>query len=155
MGSILLKIPDLADHELIYNEHETRQILVFFWHGRAPDIADLEIENEARRLAQAALMAAIEGSYAMGFLDALGRTVARPGSGIKDLAKKLARNFARHWWQHTKRHDLDDVKIYESVRRSLSLHLKHRMDATQSGIALKRSMSPFFVARQRVELVWA
>lgn len=155
MGSTLLKIPDLADHELIYNEAETRQILVFFWPGRAQEISELEIDNEARRLAQAALMAAIEGSYAMGFLDALGRTVTQPGSGIKDLAKKLAKNFTRHWWQHTKRHELDNVKIYESVRRSLALHLKHRMDAIQSGIALKRNMTPIFVARKPVELVWA
>ena len=155
MGSILLKIPDLADHELIYDENETRQILIFFWPNRAAEVGGLEIDNHARRLAQAALMAAIEGSYAMGFLDALGRTVARPGSGIKELAKKLARNFVRHWWQHTRRHDLDDVKIYESVRRSLALHLKHRMDAIQNGIALKRYMEPLFVAGKPMELVWA
>jgi len=154
MGSVLLKIPDLAEHELIYDERETRQILSFFWPSRATDIANLEIDNGARRLAQAALMAAVEGSYAMGFLDALGRTVVRPGSGIKELAKKLARNFARHWWQHTRRHDLDDVKIYESVCRTLALHLKHRMDAIQSGIALKPNMAPLFVTRKPVELVW-
>ncbi|HYD60424.1 MAG TPA: hypothetical protein VEC35_08720 [Noviherbaspirillum sp.] len=56
MGSILLKIPDLADHELIYDEHETRRILIFFWPGRDAELAGLEVGNDARRLAQAALL---------------------------------------------------------------------------------------------------
>ena len=53
MGSSLLNVPDLADQELIDAEHDTRQILIFFWLGRAADVAALEIENATRRLGQA------------------------------------------------------------------------------------------------------
>lgn len=63
MGSILVAVPDIADHQLVFNEAETRQILKFFWPQYVRQIDTLTITNDARRLAQTALIAAIDGSY--------------------------------------------------------------------------------------------
>ena len=96
MGSILINVPNLADCELIYNEAETRLILKFFWPGEAAAIDAMTISNDARRLAQTALIAAIEGTYAMGYLGRLIKGVIRPSKGIGELATRLARSFTRH-----------------------------------------------------------
>lgn len=155
MGSILISVPDFQDNELAYDENETRQILRFFWPYRSEDISDLSINNDTRRLAQSALVTAIEGSYAMGFVQILGETIVRPGSGVKPLARKLAQKFVKHWWKHTKQRDLGDVKVYESIRNSIAQNLKPRFELVVHGLAFKRRHAPFYIANSRVEMVWA
>ncbi len=145
MGSILINVPNLADRELIYNEAETRQILKFFW------------PNDARRLAQTALIAAIDGTYAMSYLDKLIKSVTRPGKGIGELAKRLARNFTRHWWKHTRPQDLKDVRIYEPIRQGVAVSiLKTRLGELKNGVALKPGGSTFYVHAQPVpRILWS
>jgi hypothetical protein len=59
-----------------------------------PDIDTMVVDNDVRRLAQSALVAAIDSSYAMGFIEALARTIVRPASGIKSIAKSLGVNLS-------------------------------------------------------------
>ena len=139
MGTILIAVPDFGDEELIFDESETKQILSFFWPSRSAQISGLNIDNDARRLAQTALVAAIDGSYSMGYVEALFRTVVRPGSGIKAFGKKLARRFVKHWWKNAKPKDLEDVRIYESVRNSIALGLSSRMLDVLNGISVSRA----------------
>lgn len=155
MSSILINIPDISDADLIYDEAETRHILKFFWPQKAGDIDGMRIEHHARRLAQSALVAAIEGSYAMGFIHILSTNIIRPGSGIKSLARKLAKKYVKHWWKHTKQKDLEDVKIYESIRREISRQLRSRLEEISNGIATRRSNIPFFATNTRLDVVWA
>jgi hypothetical protein len=155
MGSILISVPDMADGDLVFDETETKQILKFFWPHKSADIDGMTIDNDARRLAQSALIAAIDASYAMGFIDALGRTIVRPGSGIKSLAKKLGRKFIKHWWKHATQRNLEDVKIYDSVKVTIASKLKFRIDATLQGVALKRGNAPFYATNTSVALIWA
>lgn len=154
MGSILVSVPDISDADLVFDEDETKQILTFFWPHAAPDIEKLAVDNEVRRLAQSMLIAAIDGSYAMGFIEALGKTIVRPGPNIRSLVRKLARRFARHWWNHATQEDLEDVRIYESLRRSIALHLKDRLDLLRNGAAIRR-LTPFYALVGSSPVIWS
>jgi hypothetical protein len=155
MGSILINFPDIADSDLVFSEGETRQILKFFWPERAGAIDDLTVDNEIRRLAQTALIAAIDGSYAMGFVEATIRATVRSGSNIKSLAKKLAGRFVKHWWKHAKQHDLGDVKVYESVRVAIAQNLGRRVDAIINGVAQRHGFTPFYGQTGSSRVIWA
>jgi hypothetical protein len=143
VGSIVLTIPDIPDANLLYDEDETRGILRFFWPDAATRIDGLTITNGVRALAQTALIAAIDGSYAMAYVnilwDALAHRVTHPTGDIRKLAKRLARNFMRHWWRHATQRDLlGDVRIYETVRVSVARDLRFRLDEYLNGLALRR-----------------
>lgn len=142
MGSIVLTIPDIPDASLIYDEAETRAILKFFWPDYATPIDGLAMTNSVRAFAQTALIAAIDGSYAMGYVnilwDAITHRVTHPNGDIRALARRLARNFIRHWWRHTTEQDLQEVRIYETVRVSVARDLRRTLDEHLSGLALRR-----------------
>jgi hypothetical protein len=139
VGSILMNIPDIPDTGLVFNETETRIILKFFWPNQAPRIDGLTIDNTARRLAQTALIAAIDGTYAMGFVDALFQGVSRPSKSLKIFAKKMARSIARQYFRHATLEDLEDVRIYENVRSQVSLDLRHKLEMVINGVAMTRT----------------
>jgi len=148
MGGILLNIPDLSDKDLIFDDAETRTVLRFFWPALASDIAQMDISNDVRRLAQSALIAAIDGSYALGFIHVLGATVARPGASVTSLISKLARKSASHWWKHARAGDLKDVKIYDVVKKRIALSLGERLRLVLNGVALQRSTLRFYASMQ-------
>ena len=155
MGNILINVPDISDNDLVFDEDETKRILKFFWPDMTNKINEMTIDNDARRLAQTALVAAIDGSYAMGFIEATFRGIVRPGSNLKSLARKLARRFVAHWWRHTKQRDLENARIYDSVKNLIANALKYRLDGLQQGVALKRSNRSFYLAANRSHIVWA
>ncbi|XVJ68767.1 MAG: hypothetical protein HEQ39_03280 [Rhizobacter sp.] len=136
MGSILINVPDIEDGELLFNEAETKQILKFFWPEQSASIDQMSVTNDSRRLAQTALIAGVDGTYAMSFIAGLTETVANPGSSLQSLIRKLGQNFAQKWWQHTKPKDLQNAKIYESVRRHLSRELRRKLDLSTQGANL-------------------
>lgn len=148
MGSLLINVPDIADADLAFNEDETRQILVFFWPSQSSTIDQMTLGTEARRLAQTALVAAIDGSYGMGYVEALFRTVARPGSGIKSMARKLGQRFVKHWWKHATQKDLDDVRIYESVRVAIAQALRRHFDGVSQGLVMRPGARQFYARVQ-------
>lgn len=157
MGSILVAVPDIADHQLVFNEAETRQILKFFWPQYVRQIDTLTITNDARRLAQTALIAAIDGSYAMGFIDATFRSLLSPGRSVAAFGRRLARNFVQHWWKYATREELMNAKVYESVRTTVAGALRHRLDALVAGVALRRPLlTPFHLHPSgSTEAVWS
>lgn len=138
MGQILINIPDIPDSELVFDEDETRSILKFFWPTYASEIVNLAITNDVRRFAQTILIAAIDASYAMGFIQAFGEAAAQPGSGVKSLAKKLAKKFVKHWWKHTRQRNLEDVQIYLVVRDSIAQNVKSPFEMMMKGLAMRR-----------------
>lgn len=120
MGPIILTVPYIPDANLLYNEDETRRILKFFWPEFAADIDDLPITNDVRRFAQTALIAGIDGSYAYGYMDAIFQALTHRNRDVAQLGQRLARNFLRHWWRHARERDLQDVRIYDFVRRDIA-----------------------------------
>lgn len=147
MGSIILTIPDIPDANLTYNEAETRQILRFFWPEQEAAIGALTIDNGARKLAQVALIAAIDGSYAYGYIDVLFRVLgATRDRNILQLGRRLARNFIRHWWRHATQQNLEDVRIYEYVRVRVAASLRVRLDELKQDLAIGRAMTVITIA---------
>lgn len=124
MGSILITVPDIRDADLIYNEDETRRILRFFWPWLASQFDDLSIANDVRRFAQTMLIAAVDGSYAMGYVaglwDLLSHALTHPNASVLDLVKRLARNYVKLWWRHATKQDLENPRIYETVRNAVA-----------------------------------
>jgi hypothetical protein len=121
MSSISIAPPnDISDVQLVFGEDETRRILVFFWPYLSSKINALNIDTEVRRFAQSILIAAIDASYAMGFVHKLFTTITNPRGGLKAMGKKLARSYVKHWWKHTKQTDLQDARIYETVRNAVA-----------------------------------
>lgn len=162
MGTYLVMVPDLSDDELIYDETETRQILTFFYPGFASQIAAMQVDNEARRLAQTMLIAAVDGSYAMGFVDDLFATltsmIVRPNRSIKSLGMKLAKKFVSRWFKHATHSDLKDFKVYDSVRLHVAQSLRRRFDSLILGQAANlrpsRGVTLHIVAQRQEHTVW-
>ena len=146
--------PTIDNSQLIFDEAETREILVFFWPSLSSRLNEAEMTSEFRSFAQSLLIAAIDGSYAMGFMDILLTSVANPRGGLKKLGKKLARRYLQHWWKHTSPKDLEDVKIYESVRATVARNFGRVivLMLSENGAALR--LSPFFVATSGPSQVW-
>ncbi|MCW7540491.1 hypothetical protein OOT46_21950 [Aquabacterium sp. A7-Y] len=145
---------DIGDSELIFDDLETKQILKFFWPHRASRIDLMEVSTEVRRFAQTLLIAAIDASYAMGYIESLFRTVAKP-AGLGKMGLKLARRYVRHWWKHATLKDLQDVRIYESVRSRLAVNFKTDMDMLLTDQSLARRLSPFQMASTASPFAWS
>jgi hypothetical protein len=136
MSSILLTPPnDIQDIQLIFDDDETRQILIFFWPEKSNNINSLSISTGVRRFAQSILIAAIDASYAMGFIDRLFTTITNPRGGLKAMAKKLARSYVKHWWKHTQQIDLQDARIYETVRAAVARNFRTPIEEFVQGVA--------------------
>lgn len=119
-----IHLPELDASQLLFDESETRAILRFFRPGLIPKINTFTpVDDEVRKLSQALLMVAIESSYAMGYVDILFAVVGgggRPGfPGLQAMGRKLAMRYAAHWWKHTRQKDLMNVRIYDTVRRTI------------------------------------
>jgi hypothetical protein len=154
MGSILISVPDIPDSDLVYNEDETKQILKFFWPESSNAIDKLALTDDVRRLAQSALIAAVDGSYAMGFIDTLAHVIMRRNRDIRTLVRRLARGFARSYWRHATQHDLEDARIYESVRATIAWQLGDSFAMILRGLASKRGGTPFY-ARRSSKIIWS
>jgi hypothetical protein len=138
VGSIIITVDDIPDSQLVYNEEETRQILKFFWPDLEVTIDNMTIDNDARRLAQVAMIAAIDGTYAYGYIAGLFHTLSRRNLNLRQLGRRLARNFVRHWWEHATQRDLEDVQIYDYVRIQVGSSLRSRIDGMRNGASLRR-----------------
>lgn len=155
MGSILISVPDIADNDLVFDDDETRQILKFFWPNLATAIDAMTINSDARRLAQTALIAAIDGSYAMGFPEATFRTIFSPGKNVASFSRKLALRFMRHWWKHATQRDLAHAKIYESVRLIVAGALAQQFKLLLDGIASQERIDPFYAVVGEPGIAWS
>jgi hypothetical protein len=155
MGSILISVPDISDSELIYDEIETRKILKFFWPHLALGIDKMAVNNDTRRLAQTALVAAIDGSYPMSYIEATFKATFFPLSkDIKSLAKKLAFHYMKNWWKNVKKRDaLENVQIYDTVRKVIAENLKFRLDSNINGVSIRRGPAVFYAHVQTITTI--
>jgi hypothetical protein len=146
--------PVIADADLLFDEVETREILTFFWAHLTTQINNMTTTNEVRRFAQSLLIAAIDASYAMGYVDILFTTVANPRGGLKKMGQKLAKQFVSYWWKHAQQKDLQSAKIYESVRRTVS----HNFAGPFQVLLVENSacvrLAPFYIFAGNPMRVW-
>ncbi len=134
MGSIRITVPDSADHQLVFNDAETKEILGFFWPHLATSVNGMaHVSTAGRRLAQTALIAALEGSYAMGFIDLTFRALGAPKASVVKWARTLAQKLAGYTWRHLKFKDLKDARVYHRVRDAVALKLKTPAEEVVAG----------------------
>lgn len=135
---LLLSVKEFRDDELVLDEEETRLVLKFFWPQAGAE--NIVVSTDARRLAQSMLVAAIDGSYAMGFVHALWESSAKPGAGIKKIAQKFAKSALQHHFRHARIKDLEDVEVYETIRRDLAWQMRLRFDMVRNGMPISQNM---------------
>ncbi len=117
-GRITLR--DFAEHELIFDEGETRHILKFFFRHLQGRIDVVKITKHLRSFAQAILVEAIDATYALGYLEILWRASNNPGVGMAAVLKKLGLKSAVHWFKNATRQNLLNSKISSRVRDKLA-----------------------------------
>lgn len=125
--------------DLILKEEDALVILRFFWPTEDQLEADPPISVGMRSFAQALLIEAVDASYAMGFVDALFRSTANPSNTAVAVIKQFGRRASQHWFDHATGEDLRDIKIYESVRRTLALSFRTKLLEFLNGLAKKDS----------------
>ena len=120
----LIRLKIFSESELIFDEEETRAILIFFFQAARLQIEIIQVTNELRKFAQGLLVEAVDATYAMGWIELSFRWVVNPGSGMKKALQKLGRAAARHWFKHLKTQSLFNAKIYERVRDQLARNFR-------------------------------
>lgn len=124
MGQIISFMPNLQDLELIFDDEETREILLMFFPSQSVDIKSAKVTNDVRRFAQTVLIAAIETTSAMDYTKGSAKAAANPMQAPRSIALKLAQTIARTWWKHTKQKDLLHTPINERVRQNIEIQLR-------------------------------
>lgn len=106
--------------QLMFDEDETIQILKFIFKSKRHIVDKIVVDDRVRGFAQGLLLEAIDGSYSLGFVHALFGASMSPGVSAKKVITKFGRKALKHWFQHAKAKDLKNIKIYETVRKSLA-----------------------------------
>ena len=141
--------PVVSDGDLLFDESETRSIFSFYWPHLKADIAVMEITTENRRFGQQLLIIGIDSSYAIGFVQKLMETLARPQAGFAGLAKmgmKLAQRYIQHWWKHARQKDLENPRVAEGVRIVVARNFKTEMELVIKTAGYGPTLKPFHVA---------
>lgn len=117
-GTIYLRT--FTADELVLDEQETRQALKFFFPADSANIDAMAVTDNTRNFAQGLLVAGIDASYTMGYVDALVSSLFRSGPHAGKLIKGFGKKAAKHWFKHARASDLMDAEIYETVRVEIS-----------------------------------
>jgi len=123
--------------ELIFNEEETILILKFIFKNSHAVVDRTRITDKVREFAQGLLVEAVDASYAMGYVEAIFRSIANPRAGVKNILKKFGKKALKHWFKHATEKDLLEIEIYEIVRQRLEINFGRIMILHSNGIALK------------------
>lgn len=139
-----MKLRSFTEAELILDEQETKDVLKFFFQMDRQIIESTQVNDPARNLAQGLLVAAVDASYAMGWVEATFRWSVNPGAGVKKALQKLAGRAARYWFKHLRSgQSLSDAKIYESVRDQLARNFRSHFRVTiqAQGLGQKKQLA--------------
>jgi len=142
--SVYLK--NFPESELIFDEEETKQILIFFFPNDKSSIDSATINSSTKNFVQGLLVEAVDASYQMGFVEALFRSICR-FKGATDFVKTFAKKALRHWFRHIKQSDMLQVKIYESVRSRLSLNFRSQFLMMLNGVAKAKGRSQYVATK--------
>lgn len=123
--TLRIHLKQFTKDQLIFSSEEARDILIFFFPGDRAMIVNATITDSLRGFAQSLLVAAVDASYKIGWIEALWKSTAFPGPGMSSAIKKLARNAATQWLKNiTNKGDILDAKIYENVRVALGARFR-------------------------------
>jgi hypothetical protein len=134
---------NFPDYELIFNEEQTRQILLFFFPPDKDVIDKLPIDNAVRNFAQALLVEAVDTTYAYGYIEAIFMSIydflvaKKLSKSFIDFLKILAKKAMKHWFKHATQQGLMNPKIYEYVRVGIQSHCRSQLHAISDQVASK------------------
>lgn len=146
MSGHFVNLRNFGEHELIFDDAETKDILKFFFQHRRQRIDAAAVTTGLRNFAQGLLVEAVDATYALGYVEILLTTFYNPGGGMKKVLLKVGRKGARHWFKHATDRDLHDPKVAEAVRRQLSRAFATSMQEMLDGVALGRTGRKTFLA---------
>jgi hypothetical protein len=118
--SVILR--EFKPSELLFDEDETKDILKFFFTNYIEFIDGLVVTDRLRGFAQGVLVEAVDATYAIGFAKIIFDILylKPPKPKVRKFLAKLSRKAATHWFKHARATDLSSVKIYDSVRETIS-----------------------------------
>ncbi len=121
-----MELKHFSESEVKLDQHDAFGILRFFW--LEPGVEPSQLTVQDRAFAQALLVEAIDSSYHMSFVELLFKNfygkVPSSFESVRDMVKSFAKEASKRWFEHATGKDLDDPKIYESVRATLSRNFR-------------------------------
>ncbi len=110
-----------APGEIVISNDQAQTVLNFFWPQKADTVS---LTDADVGFAQALLLEAIDDSYSMGYVQILyDQFFMRPLPSmekVREAAKEFAKKAIKHWFKHATQKDLENPKIYESVRARMA-----------------------------------
>lgn len=106
----------------------------------------MNVDRALREFAQGLLVEAIDASYAMGFIEALGRSLMSPRPGVRSIIKKFGKKASRHWFKHATASDLRKIEIYQVIRRELARGFGRILQMHRNGTAGNLKVNAAFIA---------
>ncbi len=134
---------NFADYQVIFNEEQTRQILLFFFPPDKDVIDKLPIDNAVRNFAQGLLVEAVDSTYAYGYVEAIFMSIydfliaKKLSKSFIDFIKILAKKAMKHWFKHATQQDLIHPKIYEYVRVGIQWHCRSQLHAISNQVTAR------------------
>ena len=126
-----IQLRNFTEAELIFDAQETKEILKFFFQADCQIIESIQITSDLRNFAQGLLVAAVDASYAIGWVELTFRWAVNPGAGLQKSLLKLSRSATRYWFKNLKNsQSLVDVKIYERVRDKIAQNFRSHFQIT-------------------------
>ena len=119
-------LKNFSDDEVTISQHQAWVILKYFWPNK--EIVEGQLNMRWRAFAQALLLEAIDGSYAMGYISALFDTAYGKVPGcfpdVKEIVTEFMKAAAKHWFKHQGSKKIEDAQIYVSVKQSLARNFR-------------------------------
>lgn len=119
----------------------------------------LVVDDRVRSFTQALLIEAIDASYSMGFVEGIFRASSNPTNGALKIIKEFGKRATKHWFKSTRTSDLQNVRIYESVRVELARSFRVVLLSHLNGVASMPKEKPIvaFISYTRPQIapiVW-
>lgn len=134
MSDGFITLRNFSESELIFDETETKDMLKFFFQAFRPRIEVAVITTELRNFAQGVMIAAIDATYKLGYIEILLKTYYTPGSSMKKMLLKIGGKAAQHWFKHATCRDLMRAKISSRVRDQLAVNFKTPFSLLLDGV---------------------
>lgn len=114
-----------ADDQLLFDEEETKAVLIFFFPDQESQTRALTITNQHRNFAQGLMVMAVDATYAFDIMGGITKIFYSPTTSIRSALRKLGQASAKHWFKHASEKDLIHAQISESVRIKIRSNFVH------------------------------
>jgi len=139
MSAEYIFLRKFTPEEILFDEEEVKVILLFFFPGYDSTVNDFVMNHSMREFAQGLFVEAVDASYAMGYVHIIFDIFyMKPNMNMSKALKKFGKKAVKHWFKHLKKiTDLQDIKIYDSVRDQLRSNFISEFQLRLSGTIAK------------------